>query len=197
MVKHVNLVEHNNHWKLWLVKDAERIQHIAHERVWIFTPNCVCNVQADSRESAAKTFSDNLSRRWLRKCLDLSWSVNNHKVQAFLFFFDQADDLVELGGEDIQRSQDRTIWSKLVLLHDSFVLDRVSNINVCLKLYIQDSWVKIDIIGFLSLFSQKLCKLVNRKKIKWEFKLTSTNVVLPLPAIPKIIKTKGCFFFGY
>lgn len=111
-----------------------------------------------------------------------------HLLELVLFLRDQTDYLVELGGKQIQRSQDGTVGTKLISLHHVFVLDGVSDIDVAWEVDLEDRRIEINVVGFLASLAdvayQSLMKSVDQA-------LTCTKVVLPDPAIPRTIRTIG------
>ena len=74
--------------------------------------------------------SDDLTTSRLRKSLDLARSVDNDVIYLRLLALDKFNDLVELGCEKVQASQNCTVGSKRVLLDDLLILDRVTDVYV-------------------------------------------------------------------
>jgi hypothetical protein len=54
--------------------------------------------------------------------------------------------LVEFGGEQVQGSDDGAVGSQVVLFHDFFVVDGVSNINVCSVSEVGDCGVEVKCV---------------------------------------------------
>ncbi len=62
-------------------------------------------------------------------------------------------DLIEFCGEQVQRRQDTTIRTEVIRFHDLFVIDRISDINVCSVWEGSDSWIEVEDIrwGFIGM----------------------------------------------
>lgn len=64
-------------------------------------------------------------------------------------FLDVAEDLVELGREQVQGGHDSAVGAEVVLLHDFGVVDRVADVNVGLEGQVDDGGVEVEDVGRL------------------------------------------------
>ena len=75
-------------------------------------------------------------------------------LELALFGTNERDYLVKLSSKEIKGSQDGSVWSELISLHDILVLDRVTNVNVAWKRYLQYCGIQVYIIRLLSMLTQ-------------------------------------------
>ena len=63
MVQNVLVIEDHDQRELGLVENRQAVKHVAHEGVWVFASNCVCDVQTQRWKCAPKSLSYDLSTR--------------------------------------------------------------------------------------------------------------------------------------
>ena len=66
----------------------------------------------------------------------------------------QVDNLIELGSEKVQTSQDGAVRAQLVGLHHILVLDRVPNVYIARVGDFKNGWVKVHVVGSLAMLAQ-------------------------------------------
>lgn len=153
-VNDVHFVEQNKEWCLALVEDGQRVHHVTDESVGVLATDGVCHIEGDGWERAREGLRDDLPGCRLGEGLDLPRRVYDHVINLVALRRDQVDDLIELGGEEVQASENSTVRAELVRLHHFLVLDRVSYINVARVRNFEHGGIQVDIVGLFAVLAQ-------------------------------------------
>ncbi len=62
--------------------------------------------------------------------LDLARRVKDHVLMLRSALLEETKQLVELGGEEVQRRHNRPVGAQRVLLHHLLVLDRIADVHI-------------------------------------------------------------------
>ncbi len=80
----------------------------------------------------------------LRPCLPGRRVTCRRRLGAFL---EQADDLVDLGGEEVEGGEDAAVGAEPVLPHHLAVVDRVADVDVAAERHARHGRVEVDDVG--------------------------------------------------
>ena len=62
-------------------------------------------------------------------------------------FLKQTEDLVNLRGEEVEGGEDAAVGAEVVLLHDFFVVDGVTDVDIAVEGDVADGGVEVDYVG--------------------------------------------------
>lgn len=124
------------------VKDSEKrefvsiqytacMDHIAQQCVWGFASACIDCIDNCSGKGCSQSFCDEGPAGTPSKYFDLSWGIDKYNIDAVAALLQQQQQRTEFGSKKIEGCENGPVGSKLVMLHDPFIIDAVSDVDIC------------------------------------------------------------------
>ena len=151
-VLNVGFVEDKDHGKFGLVEDAAGVEHVAHECAGRVGARGVDHVGDYGGEAGGQGVEEDASRGAPDEDFDLARSVDEDVLYGFGIggfrvwsgaFFEEVKNLVDFGGEEIERGKDTAVGAQVVLFHYFFVVYRVPDVDVAVEGDGADGGVKV------------------------------------------------------